>query len=73
MTVVNALRRGEPGPFAQYASNGVEWRNAEGNLPQRRPGYYTEWSVPGQERVVSGLDGEIFYSPDHGGTFYAVD
>jgi len=69
--VIDAIRNGLPGPYEEFPHNGQVWRNDEGNLPAREdPDYYTQWSVPGQERLVSGKEGEVFFSPDHGRTFY---
>jgi len=48
------------------------FQNAEGRLPRRPPGYYTESDVwprgrggRGAERLVVGREGEVYYSADH--------
>ncbi|MEN5182178.1 ribonuclease domain-containing protein, partial [Comamonas testosteroni] len=48
-------------------------------LPVKPPGYYTEYVVPtpgingpGPQRIVTGQGGEMFYTPDHYGTFIPV-
>ncbi len=56
--------RGQPGVYA----------NLGGDLPPQPIGYYTESGVwpgaPGTERIVIGQQpGEVWYSPDHYGTF----
>jgi guanyl-specific ribonuclease Sa len=55
------------------------FENAEGRLPRRPPGYYTESDVwprgaggRGPERLVFGREGEVFYSADHYRTFARV-
>ena len=70
--VIDALARGLPGPFSQFRHNGTEFRNDDALLPVQNEGYYTEWSVPGQERVVSGRNGELFYSGDHYTSFMRI-
>jgi RHS repeat-associated protein len=57
--------QGQPGVYA----------NLSGDLPARPLGYYTESDVwpgtgpRGTERIVTGQNGEVWYSPDHYGTF----
>ncbi len=48
-------------------------------LPVQPPGYYTEYvhptpgvAGPGPQRVVVGAGGEVYYTPDHYGTFIPV-
>jgi guanyl-specific ribonuclease Sa len=48
------------------------FQNAEGRLPRRPPGYYTESDVwprgrdgRGAVRLVVGREGEVYYSADH--------
>jgi RHS repeat-associated protein len=52
------------------------WLNAQERLPERPLGHYTESDVwpgspgsRGAERIVMGRTGEMYYSPDHYGTF----
>jgi RHS repeat-associated protein len=59
---------GRPGVFG----------NREGRLPSQPQGYYTESDVwpgtgpRGTERIVRGNNGEVWYTPDHYGTFRRV-
>ncbi len=52
--------------------------NRNGALPQQPEGYYHEtdvWPGPGPrgtERLVTGANGEVWYTPDHYGTFRQV-
>ncbi len=63
------------GPFP-YAKDGTVFQNREGQLPRKPRGYYHEYTVPtpgsrdrGARRLISGGDGEIFYTGDHYRTF----
>lgn len=62
---------GLPGRPGVYGNKG-------GQLPSRREGYYTESDVwagtgpRGTERIVVGRRGEVWYSPDHYGTFRRI-
>jgi guanyl-specific ribonuclease Sa len=62
---------GLPGRPGVYGNRG-------GQLPSRPEGYYTEsdiWAgtgARGTERVVVGRRGEVWYTPDHYGTFRRV-
>lgn len=56
-------------------------RNDMGTLPLHEDSYYTEYYKPtvgwtkasaGPERIVSGLNGEVYYTPDHYITFYKL-
>ncbi len=67
------------GPFP-YEKDGTEFRNREGRLPARGRGHYREYTVPtpgastrGARRIVTGADGEFFYTDDHYETFRALD
>jgi RHS repeat-associated protein len=74
--VVEALRSGQPSPYAgrtDWPHNGEPYQNRDGKLPANSdPEYYTEWGVPGQERVIMGKGGEIYYTPDHYASIYRV-
>lgn len=69
------------GPFP-YAKDGVVFGNYEGVLPERKRGYYHEYTVPtpgkrsrGARRIVAGGDptsGEYFYTDDHYSTFRRI-
>lgn len=55
------------------------FENDKGLLPQQKSGYYKEYEVPntpnytkpgaGPERIVTGQNGEVYYTPDHYKTF----
>ncbi len=60
-------------------NDGSVFRNGQGLLPSKPPGYYTEYVVPtlgingpGPQRIVTGQNGEMFYTPDHYLTFIPV-
>ena len=67
---VARIRRDEP--LARWEHDGDVFGNFEGRLPKQRRGYYREWvhptpqaPGPGPQRVVSGADGDLWYTPDH--------
>lgn len=67
------------GPFP-FSRDGVTFGNFEGILPQERRGYYHEYTVPtpgesdrGARRLVTGREGELYYTGDHYRSFVAVD
>jgi len=73
---LRAIRRG--GPFA-YPRDGVVFKNYEHALPERRRGYYHEYTVKtpgrhnrGARRIISGADGEYYYTADHYQTFRRI-
>jgi ribonuclease T1 len=62
----------------RHGTRGV-FQNAEGKLPRKQRGYYTETDVwpsgradRGAERLVFGSEGEVYYSRDHYRTFVQV-
>lgn len=66
------------GPYP-YAKDGAVFSNFEKVLPQRKRGYYHEYTVktPGERdrgarRIVTGRDGEIYYTDDHYESFREV-
>jgi len=66
------------GPFPYDQDDGV-FQNREGILPSRYDGYYREYSVetPGSDdrgarRIITGADGEIYYTEDHYESFWRV-
>jgi guanyl-specific ribonuclease Sa len=78
--LTNTLARIAAGKRMRYSHDGSEFQNRERRLPQRPAGYYREWvhptpglSGPGPQRVVTGSDGEIYYTPDHYQTFERLD
>ena len=69
--VIAAVRAGRANPFV-LPNNGAVFENREGKLQARPIGYYTEQGVPGQERIIVGSGGEVYYSPDHYGSIYQI-
>jgi guanyl-specific ribonuclease Sa len=67
------------GPFP-YDEDGRVFGNRERLLPAERSGYYREYTVDtpgsrdrGARRIVTGSDGELYYTADHYGSFVVVD
>jgi ribonuclease T1 len=65
----------EDGPFP-YDQDGSTFQNREGILPDHPRGYYREYTVEtpgspdrGARRVVTGRDGERYYTDDHYDSF----
>ena len=74
---VDLILQGGPFPYRQ---DGVVFANAERHLPIEARGYYHEFTVPtpgspdrGARRVITGLDGEFYYTADHYESFRRVD
>jgi len=70
------VRRGGPFP---HRRDGVVFENRERRLPPRPRGHYREYTVPtpgardrGARRLVTGRDGELYYSGDHYRTFRRI-
>ncbi|GGS03511.1 ribonuclease [Streptomyces aureoverticillatus] len=68
----------EGGPFP-YRKDGSVFGNFEGELPREARGYYREYTVrtPGERdrgarRIVTGREGETYYTDDHYASFRAV-
>jgi ribonuclease T1 len=66
------------GPFP-FDRDGIVFENREGLLPRRERGYYREYTVvtPGSDdrgarRIVSGREGELYYTDDHYGSFQEI-
>ena len=67
------------GPFPHY-QDGVVFQNREGNLPRQARSYYHEYTVEtpgsrdrGARRIITGDDGEFYYTDDHYANFYWVE
>jgi len=74
----STLGRITSGQRFPHRNDGSEFRNDQGLLPPQPPGYYREYvhptdGVTGIQRVVTGLGGEIYYSPNHYGSFIRVN
>ncbi len=66
------------GPFP-YRQDGVVFQNREGYLPPRPDGYYHEYTVKtpgspdrGARRIITGSQGELYYTDDHYATFKRI-
>jgi guanyl-specific ribonuclease Sa len=73
------LERVAAGRELRFTNDGSTFQNRERRLPQKPPGYYREWVVPtpgesgpGPQRLVTGDDGEVWYTADHYGTFRRI-
>lgn len=67
------------GPFP-YPQDGTVFQNREDILPDCASGYYHEYTVQtpgspdrGARRIVTGTDGEHFYTDDHYESFSLID
>jgi ribonuclease T1 len=67
------------GPFS-YRQDGAVFQNREGILPDEREGYYHEYTVPtpgsddrGARRIVTGADGEMYWTDDHYDSFSWIE
>ncbi|MBL8825348.1 MAG: hypothetical protein JNM18_00085 [Planctomycetaceae bacterium] len=65
--------------ISRFPNDGSVFQNREGRLPRQPPGYYHEWvhptpdeRGPGPQRVVTGDDGDVWYTHDHYRTFRRV-
>ena len=63
----------------QFRDDGIVFENRESRLPQKPSGYYHEYVNPtrgeygpGAQRIVTGANGEAYYTPDHYRTFQRV-
>jgi guanyl-specific ribonuclease Sa len=71
------IKRGEKD---SHPNDGSVFQNREKRLPKQASGYYREWvhptpgqRGPGPQRIVTGKNGEIYYTPDHYETFERLD
>lgn len=67
------------GPFAYAGKDGSTFGNREGLLPDRRHGYYAEYTVPtpgesdrGARRIIGGDRGERYWTEDHYESFERI-
>jgi filamentous hemagglutinin len=63
----------------RFSSDGSTFQNREKRLPRKPSGYYREWVVPtpgedgpGPQRLVTGKDGEVWYTSDHYRSFRRI-
>lgn len=73
------LERIKKGDRFPHRNDGAAFGNRERRLPQKPPGYYTEYVVPtpdvrgpGPQRLVIGEKGEVYYTADHYRSFKRV-
>ncbi len=73
------LKRIQKGESFPHRNDGAAFGNRERRLPQKPPGYYTEYVVPtpdvrgpGPQRLVIGESGEVYYTSDHYRTFKRI-
>lgn len=73
---IRLIQRGGPFPFAK---DGSVFANREQRLPRRYRGYYREYTVApvgarqrGARRIVSGRDGDLYYTRDHYRSFLRI-
>jgi guanyl-specific ribonuclease Sa len=70
------LDRIKSGGSFPYRNDGSVFMNREGLLPKQVNGYYREFvhptagvSGPGPQRIILGGAGELYYTPNHYGSF----
>lgn len=63
----------------RFPNDGSTFQNRERRLPRQRSGYYREWVVPtpgddgpGPQRIVTGAEGEVWYTSDHYRSFRRI-
>jgi len=63
-----------------FPNDGVTFQNRERRLPQHSAGYYHEYvhptpdlRGPGPQRIITGKEGELYYTADHYRTFQRLD
>lgn len=73
---VSLIQRGGPYP---YPHDGIVYQNLERQLPAEPSGYYHEYTVVtpgssdrGTRRIVTGKDGQFYYTADHYASFVRV-
>jgi guanyl-specific ribonuclease Sa len=75
---IDRIRRGER--LEQWENDGASFGNHEKHLPPHPRGYYREWvhptpgaPGPGPQRVISGSEGDFWYTPDHYASFIELE
>ena len=76
----DSIERIQSGKKLRFPNDGSVFQNREKRLPAQPAGYYREWvhptpdlDGPGPQRIVTGQEGEIYYTPDHYRTFRRLD
>ena len=74
------LERIAAGKRLRFPNDGAPFQNRERRLPRKPSGHYREWVVPtpgesgpGPQRLVTGEDGEVWYTADHYRTFRRIN
>ncbi|SEM40657.1 ribonuclease domain-containing protein [Xaviernesmea oryzae] len=74
------LDRIQSGVANSHRRDGTIFQNREGLLPPEVNGYYREYvhptpgfNGPGPQRVITGQNGELYYTPDHYNSFIRLD
>jgi ribonuclease T1 len=77
LETLRLIKAGGPFPFRQ---DGTVFHNFEGLLPDKPDGYYQEYTVitpgasdRGARRIVSGANGENYYTEDHYANFKLIE
>jgi ribonuclease T1 len=78
--VITTLRLIDTGGPYPYRQDGTVFTNREKLLPPQPSGYYREFTVPtpgagdrGPRRIVTGKNGERYYTPDHYRSFQRME
>lgn len=74
-----ALERIDQGRLLNFRNDGTVFGNRERRLPVKPGGHYREWVVPtpnyrgpGPMRIVTGADGEAYFTHDHYKSFKRI-
>jgi guanyl-specific ribonuclease Sa len=77
LITIKNIKNGGPFPFPNH--DGTTLSNREEILPSKPLGYYKEYTVPtpgihsrGAQRIITGQNGEMYYTPDHYNTFERI-
>ena len=75
---INRIKNGQQHPFPK--KDGSVFKNREGKLPEKENGYYKEYTVKtpetndrGAKRIITGKNGEYYYTDDHYRTFAKIE
>ncbi len=74
---INRIKNDEPHPFPE---DGSVFKNREGKLPEKDNSYYREYTVKtpevndrGARMIITGKNGEYYYTDDHYQTFAKIE
>lgn len=75
---ISRIKKGEK--LDRFGNDGIVFQNREGRLPRKPKGYYHEFvhptekqGGPGPQRIVTGENGEFWYTHDHYRSFKRLD